>query len=126
MFALCGKLQAGVLTQTGDEQAIDFFVDHMQFIQKPEAAMIIQVKGWCKNAPPVQKCAGGTSKSLILSDFLSSSRGGDISPAVKFTPQPLLREFICPDRPARPKRRFQGRFLARDRMVEKSPNSRRD
>jgi predicted nucleic acid-binding protein len=50
IFALCNKLQAGVLTQAEYEQAIDFFVDYMQFIQTPidESALMkraVEIRG---------------------------------------------------------------------------------
>ncbi len=35
LFALCQKFTAGVLTQAGYEQAIEFFTDYMTFIATP-------------------------------------------------------------------------------------------
>jgi predicted nucleic acid-binding protein len=50
MFALCNKFQSGVLTQNEYDEAIEFFIDYMQFISTPsdESALIkraVEIRG---------------------------------------------------------------------------------
>ncbi len=50
LFALCNKLQDGVLTQTEYDQAIDFYLDYMKFISTPsdESALMkraVEIRG---------------------------------------------------------------------------------
>lgn len=73
MFALCNKLQAGVLTQTEYDRAIDFYLDYMQFIQTPndESALM-------KRAVEIRGTYGCSRSSdglyIALAEDLSQSR----------------------------------------------------
>jgi predicted nucleic acid-binding protein len=77
IFALCNKLQAGVLTQTEYERAIDFFVDYMQFIQSPqnESSLI-------KRAVEIRRNYGCSRSSdglyIALAEALSQNRVTEI------------------------------------------------
>jgi predicted nucleic acid-binding protein len=77
MFALCNKLQAGVLTQTGYEQAIDFFAGFMQFIQTPEDESSLM-----KRAVEIRGAYGCSRSSdglyIALAEELSQSRVTEI------------------------------------------------
>ena len=77
MFALCNKLQAGVLTKTGYEQAIDFFVDYMQFIQTPDDEPSLM-----KRAVEIRGTYGCSRSSdglyITLAEELSQSRVTEI------------------------------------------------
>src|SRR6185369_7743793 len=77
MFALCNKLQAGVLTQTGYEQAIDFFVDLMKFIQTPD-----EESSLVKRAVEIRGTYGCSRSSdglyIALAEELSQSRVTEI------------------------------------------------
>lgn len=50
MFALCHKLQSGVLTQTEHDQAVEYFLDYMTIIETPtdESALMkraVEIRG---------------------------------------------------------------------------------